>query len=100
MTPSDEELTKAKRFLVGTEAISLQARSAVAAELAKIWVDGLPPDEIGIYSQRIAATLTAEVDAAARKYFPAWRSAIVAVGEEQVVRDALAPFGLPIQTMP
>ena len=99
-TPSDEELTKAKRFLVGTEAISLQARSAVAAELAKIWVDGLPPDEIGIYSQRIAATLTAEVDAAARKYFPAWRSAIVAVGEEQVVRDAVAPFGLPIQTMP
>ena len=63
-------------------------------------VDGLPPDEIGIYSQRIAATPTAEVDAAARKYFPAWRSAIVAVGEEQVVRDALAPFGLPIQTMP
>jgi len=99
-TPSDEELTKAKRFLVGTEAISLQARSAVAAELAKIWVDGLPADEIGIYSQRIAATPTAEVDAAARKYFPAWRSAIVAVGEEKVVRDALAPFGLPIQTMP
>jgi zinc protease len=99
-TPSDEELTKAKRFLVGIEAISLQARSAVAAELAKIWVDGLPHDEIGIYSQRIAATGTAEVDAAARKYFPASRSAIVAVGEEKVIRDALAPFGLTIQTTP
>jgi len=99
-TPSDEELTKAKRFLVGIEAISLQARSAVAAELAKIWVDGLPPNEIGIYSQRIAATGTAEVDAAARKYFPASRSAIVAVGEEKVIHDALAPFGLTIQTTP
>lgn len=99
-TPSDEELTKAKRFLVGIEAISLQARSAVAAELAKIWVDGLPPDEIGIYSQRIAATAPAEVDAAARKYFPASRCAIVAVGEEKVIREALAPFGLTIQTTP
>jgi zinc protease len=99
-TPSDEELTKAKRFLVGSEALSLQVRSAVAAELAKIWVDGLPPDEIGIYSQRIATTTSAEVDAAARKYFPASRSAIVAVGEEKIIRDALAPFGLTIQTTP
>ena len=99
-SPSAEELTKAKRYLVGSEALQLQARAAVAQELATNWVDDLPPQEIGIYGQKVAATTSSEVDAAARKYFPAARSAIVAVGEEKVVRDALAPFGLPIQVLP
>ena len=99
-SPTDEELTKAKRFLVGMEAIQLQVRAAVAGELAGIWVDGLPPEEIGIYGQKIAAATTADVDAAARKYFPAAKAAIVAVGEEKVIRDALAPFAIPVQTMP
>jgi hypothetical protein len=40
------------------------------------------------------------VDTAAKKYFPAARAAIVAVGEASVVREALAPFGLPIQPAP
>jgi len=64
-----------------------------------IWADGLPPDEIGIYGRKIAATTTADVDAAAQKYFPAARTAIVAVGEEKVIREALAPFGIPIETL-
>src|SRR5579872_1255200 len=98
-SPTDEELSKAKRFLVGIEAIQLQVRAAVAGELAGIWVDGLPPEEIGVYGQKIAATNTADVDAAARKYFPAAKAAIVAVGEEKVIRDALAPFAIPLQTM-
>jgi len=98
-SPTDEELTKAKRFLVGIEAIQLQVRAAVAGELAGIWVDGLPPEEIGIYGQKIAAATTADVDAAARKYFPAAKAAIVAVGEEKVIRDALAPFAIPVQTL-
>jgi len=40
------------------------------------------------------------VDAAARKYFPAHRMAIIAVGEEKVVREALAPFGLTVHAVP
>jgi zinc protease len=99
-SPTDEELTKAKRFLVGIEAIQLQVRAAVADELAGVWVDGLPPEEIGINGQKIAAATTADVDRAARKYFPAAKAAIVAVGEEKVIRDALAPFAIPVQTVP
>jgi zinc protease len=98
-SPTEDELGTARRYLVGSEAIQLQARSAVAAELAQNWVNGLPPEEIGIYGQKIAHTTSAEVDAAARKYFPASRSAIVAVGEEKVIRDAMAPFGIPVQTL-
>jgi zinc protease len=98
-SPTDEELTKAKRFLVGIEAIRLQARAAVAAELASIWVYGLPPEEIGIYGQKVSTATSADVDAAARKYFPAAKAAIVAVGEEKVIRDAMAPFAIPVQKL-
>ena len=99
-SPSEEELTKSKRFLVGIEAIQLQARAAVAGELAGIWVDGLPPQEIGTYGKKISETTSADVDAAARKYFPAAKMSVVAVGEEKVVRDAFAPFAMPVQTLP
>ena len=98
--PSDEELSKAKRFLVGTEAIQLQARAGVTFELAKLWVDGLPPEEIGIYGQKVSSMTRADVDAAAKKYFPAAQASIVAVGEEKVVREALGVFGIPIKPVP
>jgi len=39
------------------------------------------------------------VEAAAKKYFPAFRTTIVAVGEEKVIRDALAPLGIPVKTL-
>jgi zinc protease len=98
-SPTEEELAKAKRFLVGIEAIRLQARASVALQLVNLWGNDLPPGEIGIYGQKVANTTAIEVDAAAKKYFPASRAAVVAVGEEQVVRDALAPFGLPVETL-
>ena len=98
--PTDEELGKAKRFLLGIEAIQLQSRQALAGELANLWGNGLTPDEIGNYGRKIESVSTADADSAARKYFPASRMTIVAVGEEKVLRDSLAPFGLPIQTAP
>lgn len=97
--PTDEELSKAKRYLVGNEAIQLQARTALSGQLAGLWVDGLPPEQIGIYGQKVASSTTPEVEAAAKKYFPAFRTAIVAVGEEKVIRDALAPLGIPVKTL-
>lgn len=98
-TPSEEELSKAKRYLVGNDAIQLQARTSLSARLADIWVDGLPPEEIGTYGQKVANTTSTEVDAAAKRYFPASRTAIVAVGDEKVIREALAPLGIPIKTL-
>ncbi len=99
-SPTPEELSQAKRFLVGIQAIRLQIRASVAGELADLWVKGLPPEEIGNYGKKVAATTSDDVDAAAKKYFPASRAAVVAVGEARVVREALAPFGIPIQPAP
>jgi zinc protease len=99
-TPTDEELSKAKRYLVGLDALRLQDRGSLAYRLATLWIDGLPPEQIGISGQKIKSASAADIDSAAKKYFPAHRSAIIAVGEEKVIRDALEPFGLPIHNVP
>jgi zinc protease len=99
-TPTDEELAKAKRYLVGIESILLQARSGVAGELADLWVEGLGPEEIGAYGQKVSTVKTEDVNHAARKYFPAYKASVVAVGEEKVIRDALAPLGISMKTAP
>jgi zinc protease len=99
-SPTPDELNQAKRFLVGIQAIRLQSRASVADALAALWVQSLPPEEIGIYGKKVAATTSEDVDAAAKKYFPSARAAIVTVGEAGVIREALAPFGMPIQPAP
>lgn len=99
-SPSVDELKQAERYLVGTEAIQLQSRDAVAAELARLWISGLPPEEIGVYGRKVASISADDVNQAARKYFPAAKVAVVAVGEEKVIREALSPFGIPIQGLP
>jgi zinc protease len=96
-SPTQEELSRAKRFLLGIEAISLQSRDSVASELANLWLNGLPPDGIATYGKRVEAATAEQVDAAAQKYFAASRMTVVAVGEEKVIRDAFAPFGLPVE---
>ena len=97
-SPTDEELSRAKRFLLGIEAISMQSRSAVAFQLANLWVNGLGPEGLETYNKRINEMTADEVNNAARKYFPASRMTIVTVGEEKVVREALEPFGLIVKS--
>lgn len=99
-SPTEEELSKAKHYLVGREALRMQDRASLAARLATLWIAGLQPEQIGIYGRKVTATTATDVDAAARKYFLAYRMAIIAVGEEKVVREALAPLGIPIRTLP
>ncbi len=98
-SPTPDELKQAERFLVGIEAIQLQSREAVANELARLWISGLPPEEIGAYGRKVASTTANDVNAAARKYFPAAKTAVVAVGEEKVIREAVTPFGIPVQVL-
>jgi zinc protease len=98
--PAPGEVSRAQRFLVGTNAIVLQVQGAVAGELATLWVDGLPPDALGQENTDIGKASIQDVAAAGRKYFAAARQTIVTVGEEKVVREQLAPFGLEVQLAP
>jgi predicted Zn-dependent peptidase len=82
---------------VGYKAIILQLQAAVANQLASLWVNDLPPEELGAESEKIQKVAVKDVDAVGAKYFPAFRQTIVAVGEEKVVRQQVAPFGLQLQ---
>jgi zinc protease len=96
-TPQEQELDRAKRYLIGSQAIRLQSREAVARSLAQIWVDSLPPEELGVESRNVEKVAAKDVEAAGRKYFPAYRMTVVAVGEEKLIKDELSPFGLEFQ---
>ncbi len=96
-SPTDEEMSRAKRFLLGLEAL-LQLRSQTAGEIAELWLHGLGPDGIVTYNRKIGETRKEDVDNVARKYLPSSRMTIVAVGDEKVIRQAVAPFALPVET--
>jgi zinc protease len=98
--PGTEEVERAKRYALGLLALQLQARAGVARQLANLWIDSLPPEELALQGQKIEKVTPQDVQAAGRKYFPAWRMTVVAVGEEQVIKDELAPFGLEFQKAP
>jgi len=98
--PETEEVERAKRYALGLLALQLQARAGVARQLANLWIDSLPPEELALQGQKIEKVTPQDVQAAGRKYFPAWRMTVVAVGEEQVIKDELAPFGLEFQKAP
>lgn len=92
--PETQELESAKRFLNGSLALQLQSRESVARALAMLWIGDLPPEELGEQSRKIESVTIEDVEKAARKYFPVSRMTVVAVGEENVIREQLAPFGL------
>jgi zinc protease len=95
--PDEEEVEHAKRYLLGSLALQLQSQAAVSRALSALWVDGLPPEEMSRQARMVQAVKPADVQAAGKKYFPVWRSTIVAVGEEKVIRDELGAFGLEFQ---
>jgi zinc protease len=80
---------------VGNRAISLQSRASVASQLAAVWVDNLPPDELGRESERVEKVTAKDVAEVGRKYFPAERATVVAVGEQPIIDSQLTLFGLP-----
>jgi zinc protease len=98
--PEEVEVENAKRYILGSTAISLQSRESVSRTLARLWIDSLPPEEIENQTRQVESLKREDVQAAGRKYFPAWRTTVIAVGEEKVIKDELTPFGLEFQKAP
>lgn len=98
--PTGTEMAQAQRFLVGLQAINLQSGGGLAGDLGNLWINNLPPEEIARHSEKLEKSSAAEVSAAARKYFAAARSTVIAVGEEKVVEQELQPFALEIKPAP
>lgn len=74
---TDEELQRAKRYLIGTHEISLQRRSAVASALAFHEAYGLGYEQVERYADSMRAVTAADVQRVATSYLD-WSLAVTA----------------------
>lgn len=65
----EEEIERARRYLVGTHAISQQSGGALLGDMIDAWLFGDGLGELGEYTTRIAAVTPAEILALAQRYF-------------------------------
>jgi zinc protease len=93
-------LAKAKTYLQGQYPLKLESPDALAARLAEIEFNGLPPDELTTFRTRVAAvTADTVAEVAAALMPPPDAVAVVVVGKAAEIRDGLtAKFG-PLTTM-
>lgn len=91
--PTDEEMERAFRKEAGSLAIALQTASGVAEEVARLWVLGLPPEEVGRIVPGLARVTKSDVRRVSRRVFGTGAARIVAVGDAAAIRAELATFG-------
>ena len=97
---SEQELTSAKRYLLGTLGFRLQSRASVALRLANLWVDGLDAQFIRKDADGIMSSTSSQVQQASSRYLAPEKMIVVAVGEDKVVHDQFAPFDIPVAPAP
>jgi len=97
---SDQELTSAKRYLLGTLGFRLQSRDSVALRLSTLWVDGLDAQFIRKDADGIMSSTIAQVQQASSHYLAPEKMTVIAVGEDKVVHDQFAPFDIPVVAAP
>lgn len=97
---SDQELTSAKRYLLGTLGFRLQSRASVAQRLANLWVFGLDAQFIRKDADNIVSSTTAQVQQVSNRYLAPEKMTVVAVGEDKVVHEQFAPFNMLVVDAP
>jgi zinc protease len=90
---SAQELTNAKRALVGRFALSLDSPQALIANVATQKIYALPADYWDKYPQYVEAVTPAEIQRVASKYYAPGRLQLIAVGDAARVRAALEKYG-------
>lgn len=66
---TDDELSRAKEYVVGTHAISQESGGAVLGEMLDAWMFGTGLSELDEYDARIRAVTADEMREVARRYF-------------------------------
>jgi zinc protease len=90
-TARPDELERAQRHLVGSQALQLQSQVELTNQFCDLWSKGLPADTLEQQD---------DVTKISREYFPAYKQTIVMVGDKKVIADQVAPFGLQIEPAP
>ena len=98
--PSEEEMSRAKRYQGGLYLLRNQIQGSVAQTLATNWVNGLPPEALGEFVTKVNAVTPEQVRAAGRTFYPSSTQTVVVVGEEAKVKAELAQFGAATTVQP
>ena len=91
--PSADEVTTATRFLADSMAIRLETIGAVANELVKNRMLGLPDDHPAQLRKQLRAVTAAEAAKVAAEHVRTSRVALVVAGDAKVVGPMLSHFG-------
>jgi len=86
---SSEELDAARRYLIGTTALSTQTQSGLAEYLLALSLAGLGLDYLRDLPKRLAKVTVDDVRDAAAEYLAPARLPTVIVGDSKAVRDSL-----------
>ena len=98
--PSEEELSRAKRYQGGLYLLRNQIQGSVAQTLASNWVNGLAPEALGEFVTKVNAVTADQVREAGRKFYPSALQTVVVVGDEAKVKAELAQFGTAATVQP
>jgi len=88
-----EELEGAKRALVASFALSLESSTDLLSRAMSLKHYGLPADYWDKYPDQVMGITAERAREVARKYIPVDNFQIVAVGDDDQLRDVLAEFG-------
>lgn len=89
---TEEELAKAKAFLIGSFAIELETQAGLADALVRQKILRLPDDHLDSYATRVSAVTLEGADKAAKTFIRPEEMTVVVVGDASKVRDGLSGF--------
>jgi zinc protease len=89
----DEELNAAKEFSTGNFSIELASQSGLAGRINTVYTYDLDRNFINDFRPKITALTKEDIQRAAAKYFDTYHAAVVIVGDWNVVKDQVKPFG-------
>lgn len=88
-----EELDAARRYVLGTLALSVSSQAGLAGTLVRLAAAGLDAGWLRSYPRGLARVDPDQVLVAARRWLAPSRLAVVCVGDSERVRDPLAALG-------
>jgi predicted Zn-dependent peptidase len=94
LTPvSEAELDDARRYILGSMALTTATHAGLAGTLSALIGAGLPADWLAEHQQALAAATAEEVQEAARRYLAPGALTAVVVGEAARVAEPLQALG-------
>ena len=90
---TDEELSAAKEFSTGNFSIELASQLGLASRIDTVYTYDLDKSFINNFRPKINALTKEDIQRAAARYFDTYHAAVVIVGDWEVVKEQVKPFG-------